>query len=167
MLYFLIKVSWKFLIAQKQLNVIQLHTCFKVVEPIIWPMAKTDWPSPYKVCKEANPFLIKSHISSWQSSSWRISWQSWHHSKFFFLVIESDSEDEVIHDRSCRKRYKFSFSDLDIESSSDHDFKFQEQVQDKTSKKRFTKKRKVKEAVVPYKRKEANNNSCCKRKTTQ
>ena len=85
------------------------------------------------------------------------------------IVIESDSEDEVIHDRSCRKRYKLSLSDLDtgIESSSDDDFKFQERVQDKTSKKRFTKKRKIKEAVISYKHKEANNNSCCERKTTQ
>ena len=121
LLYFVIKVSWKFLIAQKQLNVIQLHTCFKVVEPIIWPMAKTDWPSPYKVCKEANPFLIKSHISSWRSSSWRISWQSWHHSNRI-------------------RQWRWSNTWQDIESSSDHDFKFQEQVQDKTSKKGLRKR---------------------------
>ena len=81
------------------------------------------------------------------------------------IVIESDSEVEEVHE--------LTFEDLDKdlgfldESSSDDDVKFLKRVDKKTSKKRFTKKRKVKEAVVPYIRKEANNNSCCKRKTTQ
>ena len=33
LLYFVIKVSWKFLIAQKQLNVIQLYTCYPFFRP--------------------------------------------------------------------------------------------------------------------------------------
>ena len=81
------------------------------------------------------------------------------------IVIESDSEVEEVQE--------LTFEDLDKDlgfldkSSSDDDVKFLKRVDKKTSKKRFTKKRKVKEAVIPYIRKQANNNSCCKRKTTQ
>ena len=39
-------------------NVLTLPQFFKVVEPIVWPIAYTNWPSPYKVYKEANPFLV-------------------------------------------------------------------------------------------------------------
>ena len=76
------------------------------------------------------------------------------------IEIESGSDDEQVHDKSCRKRYKLTLSDHDteIESSSDDDLMLKDQVPDKSSKKRFTKKRKVNEVVISYTQKESNNN---------
>ena len=83
------------------------------------------------------------------------------------IEIESGSDDEQVHDKSCRKRYKLTLSDHDteIESSSDDDLMLKDQVPDKSSKKRFTKKRKVNEVVISYTQKESNNNKP-KNKTT-
>ena len=53
--------------------------------------------------------------------------------------------------KSSRKRFKLSLDDLgtiEIESSSDDDLMLKEQVPDKSSMKRFTKKSKVNEAVI-------------------
>ena len=65
------------------------------------------------------------------------------------IEIESGSDDEQVHDKSCRKRYKLTLSDHDteIESSSDDDLMLKEQVPDKSSRKRFTKKEQSKRSI--------------------
>ena len=76
------------------------------------------------------------------------------------ITIESDSEIEEVHTKTCRKRYKLTLEDLDkdVESISDDDVQLEEQAEEKCSKKRFTKKRKVKEAVIVKQCKVNNNN---------